>query len=74
MKHGKYADEDVVCPFYKHQDTYRVSCEGIQKNSSVSLSFALPQERKQHCKEYCNSMDGYHLCPISKMLYKTKYS
>lgn len=68
MKHGKYADEDVVCPFYKHQEQYKICCEGIQQNSSITLSFALPIERKQHCREYCNSMKDYPRCPIAKML------
>ena len=68
MNHKRYADEDVVCPFYKSQDSYKIRCEGIQKNSSLTLSFALPVERKQHCKDYCNNVSGFQLCPVAKML------
>lgn len=70
MKHGRYEDGDAVCPFYKHQEAYKICCEGIQKNSLLTLSFSLPTERKQHCNTFCNSLSGYPLCPVAKMLNK----
>lgn len=73
MKHRNYADKNVVCPFYRGQEAYKISCEGIQKNSSLTLSFSLPMERKQHCEHYCNSISGFQNCPVAIML-NSKYN
>ena len=68
MKHEKYADENVVCPFYRYQNSHKICCEGIKKNSTVHLAFGAPTDRKHHCREHCNSIIGYTSCPIAIML------
>lgn len=68
MKHRSYADKNAVCPFYRYQEAYKICCEGIKKNSSLSLSFASPTERKNHCEQHCNNIRGFPLCPVANML------
>ena len=70
MKHISFADKNVVCPFYRYQETHKICCEGIKKNSTLHLAFGDPTERKRHCAQFCNSLDGYPLCPVAKMLNK----
>jgi hypothetical protein len=70
MKHKKYDDEKVVCPFYKYQEAYRICCEGVQKNSNLILAFTLPKYRIQYNTVYCNSIEGHKNCTIAQILYK----
>ena len=64
MKH--YESRRAVCPFYKHEGTQMIYCNGVQEGTCVHLAFAVATDAKKYKNTMCYS--NYHKCRIARML------
>lgn len=64
MKH--MISNKAMCPFYKHEDSQVIYCEGVQEGSVIHLAFANKTDSLDYKKTYCRS--NYGKCNICKML------
>lgn len=70
----EYDAKYVKCPYYiGNTNTYmmklnQIRCEGIVKDSVVSLSFETKAQEQAYREMYCHSIQGYHNCLICKTL------
>lgn len=53
------------CPFYKHESTSMVYCEGINEGSTIHIAFCDNTKAKAHKLRFCYS--GFRECPIYKI-------
>lgn len=68
----KYVSKEVVCPFYHKEDTTTnmILCEGFCKSCSIQITFTGKATLLLHKERHCNSIDGYHKCPLYPIIYK----
>jgi hypothetical protein len=59
---SKYA----VCPYYLHEDSQVIYCEGIVPDSVIHLAFANKTDAKAYKCKYCRKCYGE--CLISQLL------
>lgn len=64
---GKY-DKAIVCPFYRCSDPYHISCEGVTEDSSIKVTFGLPDKTNMYKDCFCRNIDGYTHCKVAEML------
>lgn len=64
MKHT--ISTKAICPYYKHEDSQVIYCDGVQDGSVIHLAFANKTCSVEYKKKYCR--DKYEECPICKML------
>lgn len=67
MKH--MISPKAICPFYKHEDSQMIYCDGIQDGSVVHLAFANRTDSLNYKNERCRK--DYKKCEIYKMLEAT---
>lgn len=61
-----FITKDIACPYYKHEDTQMVYCEGVDDNTALHLAFATKKEKKSYIEGKCkNCWSG---CMIAQML------
>jgi len=65
---AKYASPYVVCPFYRHENSQSIHCEGISSNTTVHLVFDPRNKKNAYRKKFCER--DHMSCPIAKMLYQ----
>lgn len=64
---GKHmVHKDAICPFYRHEDSQVIYCDGIAKDSVIHLAFANKSDAKEYKVRYCRNC--YRNCLISKLL------
>lgn len=63
-----YMDASVVCPFYSQEDNLKLHCEGFNIGTRIHLCFDCKERMKYHKKKYCHNVDGYHNCPLNKVI------
>ena len=64
---GKHmVHKDAICPFYRHEDSQVIYCDGIAKDSVIHLAFANKSDAKEYKLRYCRNC--YRNCLISKLL------
>ena len=64
---GKHmVNKNALCPFYRHEDSQVIYCDGIVPDSVIHLAFANKTNAKEYKARYCR--DCYRKCPISKLL------
>ncbi len=57
------------CPFYLSEDPHRISCEGVDDNSTLILSYPRNAAGKwRRLKRYCEG--DWKACPVYRMLLK----
>ena len=56
----------AVCPYYRHEDSQVIYCDGVVEDSVLHLAFA-NRTRSKAYKETCCRMD-YRQCRIYRML------
>lgn len=70
----EYDAKYAKCPYYiGNTHTYmtklnQIRCEGIVKDSVVSISFETKAQEQAYRDRYCNDIHGYHSCLICKAL------
>ncbi len=70
----EYDAKYVVCPYYiGNTNTYmtklnQIRCEGVAKDSVISLSFETKAEEQEYRERFCHDIHGYHKCLICKAL------
>ena len=69
---GKHmVHRDALCPFYLHEDSQVIYCEGVVQDSVIHLAFANKVDAKEYKLEYCRKC--YDKCLISQLL-EEKYN
>ena len=64
---GSYIQILVRCPFYKKDDGhYRIVCEGIVENSTITLTHQRESHYKKQMEIFC--CDRYKNCEVYRML------
>ena len=66
-----YVSSKAICPFYKHESTQVIYCEGIQKGTVLHMAFANASECLIYKKQYCRC--NHTQCPVSILL-NNKYN
>lgn len=70
----EYDAKYVKCPYYigsTHtymQKLNQIRCEGVAKDSVLSLSFETKAQEQTYRERFCNNIHGYHNCLICKAL------
>lgn len=59
----------AVCPFYRYESDYYVSCEGVTDDSFLHNGNGDSKKNKEYIKTYCHTFK-YRECPIHCMLIK----
>ena len=64
---GKHmVHKDAICPYYRHEDSQVIYCDGIVPDSVIHLAFANKSDAKEYKVKYCR--ECYNQCPISQLL------
>ena len=66
MKH--MINKNTVCPWYLHEDSQMIYCEGVEEGSVTHLEFANKTSAKEYKMKYCRK--DYKKCHIADMLSK----
>ena len=64
-----YKDEDhlVKCPYYKHDTSQVIFCEGLEDGMVLHLAFDTHPRLINYKGRYCRS-ENYRNCPLAKLL------
>ena len=65
-----YDDVDVLCPFFKRQESKKLLCEGLYENSSLVQQFETIKQKEFHKCNYCKT--NYEKCELYMAL-NSKY-
>lgn len=66
----KYISKEVVCPFYKHEESRMLRCEGFCPSCTLQITFEKRDRLQLHKNVYCNRFKGYPHCPIYPVINK----
>ena len=64
MKH--YTSVKAICPYYRHEGSQVIYCDGVVYGSVTHLAFASKTDALAYKEKYCRA--DYPLCNIYKML------
>lgn len=64
MKH--YISVKAICPYYKHEGSQVIYCDGIVDASVLHLAFATKTDAKAFKEKHCRA--DFPSCKIYKML------
>lgn len=67
MKH--YESTEAKCPFYNHETSRCIYCEGLGEKSSIILCLASKEKKEQYRERYCGTFD-YKSCPLYEAINK----
>ncbi len=67
MKH--YVSNKARCPYYKHEDTQMIYCDGVVDGAVTHEAFADKNNAVLYKKTFCR--DAFHECAIYRMLRET---
>lgn len=65
-KRKRYVSNNVLCPYYKSEDTQLIYCTGVKEDTALHLGFSYPADKVRHMERYCE--DHYGDCDIARML------
>ena len=68
MGQKKREAKDAVCPFYHRENSEKIFCEGLSKETSIQLTFSTVRALKAHRNVFCCGFN-FIGCPIAKMLW-----
>ena len=57
----------AICPFYKHETSQVIYCEGIREGSVLHLAFASKTDAKDYKEDFCHT-NCWRGCVIAQML------
>lgn len=52
----------AVCPYYRHENSQMIYCDGVQDGSVVHLAFSNKIDSRGYKKQYCQK--NYESCKI----------
>ena len=55
--------KEVVCPFYKHEQGFKLFCEGIY-GKTIIQTFDGYDHKMMHKQQYCHDLDSCKQCRI----------
>lgn len=61
----------ATCPFYVHESSVAVTCEGYGAGETLNIHFKTPAKAVGYFAKYCYS--GHKECPYYRFLYEDKY-
>ena len=71
---SQYDSKWVKCPYYiENSNTYQIKlnqirCEGVNDETTTSLSFGSKAQVKRYKESHCYSIEGCKRCRIHRML------
>ena len=63
---------ETVCPFYKRESKYMISCEGFYGETELVTRFKKANDKDKWQKKVCFQMELCALCPVHSLL-EAKY-
>lgn len=66
MSSGSFNQIYVECPFYKHDEGKRITCEGLTDKSSITLSYMRSRDYAIQFRTFC--CEHYQRCEVYRML------
>jgi len=57
-----YISKEAMCPFYRFEDFYSVTCEGVDKDNSIRLNLSGESYKQRYCRR------DWVDCRIARML------
>lgn len=64
----RHVSNEVKCPFYRSEDSFRVCCEGQDDHSSYHVVFRSSADKSKYSSRYC--CKDYGKCGICQTLYR----
>ena len=64
----------MQCPFYEASGNLFVRCEGLVPGTSLKNCFRNYNACRKFKTVHCASLSGYHSCPVTEAMLKTKYA
>lgn len=65
---GKHMiSKKAICPFYKHETSQVIYCDGVQEGSVLHLAFASKTDAKEYKDSFCHTA-CWQGCMIAQML------
>lgn len=65
---SKYVSDAAVCPFYSHEATDAVWCQGLYEDTAMKLFFKQGERASEHKYDFCRG--NWKGCPVAQMLEK----
>lgn len=62
----RYESKYVCCPFYHNEDSTKIYCEGVEKDTYTHNVFTSPKKKTKYRDKYCCQMEKYKQCPLHK--------
>ena len=63
-----YQSSEVQCPFYLMEESYRIHCEGLDKDATMIQEFNEASRASGYKQRYCHA--EWTRCRIARMLWK----
>lgn len=57
-----YIAKEAMCPFYRFEDFYSVTCEGVEQDNSIRLNLSGESYKQRYCRR------DWPDCRIARML------
>ena len=64
----RHISNEVLCPFYHSEDSYRICCEGLDDDSTIHVVFASSVKKTAYSVRYC--CQNYKACKMAHILYE----
>ena len=73
MAVGSYKRADVRCPFYRYdkQTERKITCEGVQNDSTQAQTWKNGKQMDKYLEKYCCGQ--FEDCAIHRLLMQEKY-
>lgn len=66
MSGKKLSGRDMVCPYFRREETQSISCESWVKGCTVKLCFRDREGKDRYAALRCKCMEGYGKCLVAR--------
>lgn len=63
----KLTGRDVVCPYFRREDSISISCESWVQGATGKLCFRTGEEKRAYMARRCKCMEGYSRCLVARI-------
>lgn len=63
----KLTGRDVVCPYFRREDSISISCESWVRGATGKLCFRTGEEKRAYMARRCKCMEGYPRCLVARI-------